>query len=156
MAQLWKHTMKIQIQTADFDINKEIQQAKTNNQIGAVVSFVGFVRDIASDTIKKMTLEHYPKMSENALENIATQAKNRWDLDEITIIHRVGDLHVDEQIVLVITTSKHRKDAFLGCEFIMDYLKTDAPFWKKEYRQSGETWVLADSKDNKAQEKWQS
>jgi molybdopterin synthase catalytic subunit len=148
--------LKIQIQTNDFDINQEIKTLKTTSDIGAVVSFVGFVRDIASDNIDKMTLEHYPTMSENALENIAKKAQNRWELSGITIIHRVGDLKVDEQIVLVITTSKHRKDAFNGCEFIMDYLKTDAPFWKKEYKKSGAKWVVANDKDNKAKTKWQS
>jgi molybdopterin synthase catalytic subunit len=148
--------LKIQIQTNDFDINQEIKALKTTSDIGAVVSFVGFVRDVASDNIDKMTLEHYPAMSENALENIAKQAQNRWELSGITIIHRVGDLKVDEQIVLVITTSKHRKDAFNSCEFIMDYLKTDAPFWKKEYKKSGAKWVAANDKDNKAKTKWQS
>jgi molybdopterin synthase catalytic subunit len=148
--------LKIQIQTNDFDINQEIKTLKTTSDIGAVVSFVGFVRDVASDNIDKMTLEHYPTMSENALENIAKKAQNRWELSGITIIHRVGDLKVDEQIVLVITTSKHRKDAFNSCEFIMDYLKTDAPFWKKEYKKSGAKWVTANDKDNKAKTKWQS
>jgi molybdopterin synthase catalytic subunit len=148
--------MKIQIQTQDFDINQEIKEIKQTSDIGAVVSFVGFVRDIAGDSLHKMTLEHYPGMSEHALTTIANQAKTQWKLSGITIIHRVGELCVDEQIVLVITTSKHRKDAFNGCEFIMDYLKTDAPFWKKEYKQSGADWVLANDKDLHSKEQWHS
>jgi molybdopterin synthase catalytic subunit len=148
--------MKIKIQTQDFDINKEIKDLKTSSDIGAVVSFVGFVRDIVGDSLQKMALEHYPGMSEHALTHIAHQAQKKWKLSGITIIHRVGELCVDEQIVLVITTSKHRKDAFNGCEFIMDYLKTDAPFWKKEYKQSGADWVLANDKDLHSKEQWHS
>ena len=148
--------INIKIQTQDFDINKEIQSLKNNNKIGAVVSFIGFVRDIVGDNIEKMSLEYYPKMTERALEDIAILAKNRWNIDGITIIHRVGDLLIDEQIVLVLTTSTHRGEAFSSCEFIMDYLKTDAPFWKKEYKKSGAKWVEANIKDTAQKLKWQS
>lgn len=139
---------KIIIQPQDFDLTTEVNLTKGNNSsIGAVVSFVGTVRDLDNESITKMTLEHYPQMTERALTSIANQAHERWNLGNITIIHRIGDLLVNDQIVLVITTSKHRKSAFESCEFVMDYLKTQAPFWKKEHTQNSSKWVKSKTTD---------
>lgn len=133
---------KIQIQQHDFDLSTELGLvAKNANNIGATVSFVGFVRDLQDMPITQMTLEHYPKMTQKALISIADKAQKRWDLGNITIIHRIGDLKPNEQIVLVIASSAHRKSAFEACEFMIDYLKTDAPFWKKEHTQNSSQWV---------------
>lgn len=133
---------KIQIQQHDFDLSTELELvAKNANNIGATVSFVGFVRDLQDMPITQMTLEHYPEMTQKALISIADKAQKRWDLGNITIIHRIGDLKPNEQIVLVIASSAHRKSAFEACEFMIDYLKTDAPFWKKEHTQNSSQWV---------------
>lgn len=133
---------KIQIQQNDFDLSTELDLvAKNANHIGATVSFVGFVRDLKNAPLTKMTLEHYPNMTEKSLALIANKAHKSWDLGNITIIHRIGELKLNEQIVLVITSSKHRKSAFEACEFIMNYLKTDAPFWKKEHSKNASQWV---------------
>ena len=102
-----------------------------------------------------MTLEHYPGMTEKALEAIAEQAKARWDLYDVLVIHRVGALQPTDQIVLVVTTSAHRGEAFAGCEFVMDYLKTEAPFWKKEASAAGARWVDARESDDAARERWE-
>jgi molybdopterin synthase catalytic subunit len=103
-----------------------------------------------------MTLEHYPGMTEKSLELIATKAREKWKLQNITIIHRIGTLNVNDQIVLVITTSKHRQEAFDSCNFIIDYLKTDAPFWKKELTENNEGWVEARVSDKKQKKRWKS
>ncbi|SVD60111.1 uncharacterized protein METZ01_LOCUS412965, partial [marine metagenome] len=133
---------KIIVQTDDFDLTTEVNLARANNSgIGAIVSFVGTVRDLPSKSLSSMTLEHYPGMTEKSLELIATKAREKWELQNITIIHRIGTLNVNDQIVLVITTSKHRQEAFDSCNFIIDYLKTDAPFWKKELSKNNEGWV---------------
>lgn len=146
---------KISIQQHDFDISTEIALAKNNDRsIGATVSFVGFVRDLEGEPITKMTLEHYPKMTEKALLSIINQAHKRWELGNVTVIHRIGDLQSNEQIVLVVTNSKHRKSAFESCAFIMDYLKTQAPFWKKEHTKDQSTWVDAKNSDNKQKDRW--
>ena len=146
---------KIRVQQDDFDLSDEVAKVKNNNSdIGAVVSFVGTVRDLDDSPIEKMTLEHYPGMTEKALEEIAQQAQNRWPLGDVSIIHRVGDLAINEQIVLVITASKHRKAAFEACEFIMDYLKTQAPFWKKEHTTTGNHWVEAKDSDTDQAKRW--
>lgn len=146
---------KIIIQEQDFDLTTEVSLARNNsNNIGAVVSFVGVVRDLDEEPITKMTLEHYPQMTEKALASIANQAHDRWNLGNITIIHRIGDLMVNDQIVLVITTSKHRKAAFESCEFIMDYLKTQAPFWKKEHTQNSSKWVESKTTDKDQSNSW--
>lgn len=146
---------KITIQQHDFDLTDEINLTKGNDKnIGAIVSFVGTVRDLDNEHIAKMTLEHYPKMTEKALISIANQAHDRWQLGNITIIHRVGELMVNDQIVLVVTTSKHRKSAFESCEFIMDYLKTQAPFWKKEYTNNSSKWVESKTKDIDQSNRW--
>jgi len=146
---------KIAIQQYDFDLSTEVALARNKDKnIGAIVSFVGTVRDLDDTPIQKMTLEHYPKMTEKALAKIADQAHQRWQLGSITIIHRIGDLQVNEQIVLVITTSKHRKSAFESCEFIMDYLKTQAPFWKKEHTEKSSQWVGAKTTDENQTKRW--
>ncbi|MFC0351458.1 molybdopterin synthase catalytic subunit MoaE [Undibacterium danionis] len=148
--------MLISVQTEDFDISTEIAKLRANNPaIGAVVSFVGLVRDLNEGlSVSAMELEHYPGMTEKSLETIATQAKQRWNLIDCLIIHRVGLLQALDQIVLVAATSAHRGEAFAACEFMMDYLKTDAPFWKKETTPEGERWVDARVSDEGAMRKW--
>ncbi len=123
---------------------------------GAIVSFVGLVRDVNDgDTVNTLTLEHYPEMTEKALQAIELEAKTRWDIQQSLIIHRVGTLKPSDQIVLVAVASAHRGDAFHACEFIMDYLKTSAPFWKKEATNQGERWVEAKLSDDAAKARWQ-
>jgi molybdopterin synthase catalytic subunit len=149
--------MTVRVQHADFDTGAELQQLRSvSPSIGAVVSFVGQVRDMnTGDKVSELTLEHYPGMTEKALEAIALQAKSRWDVVDILIIHRVGTLKPLDQVVLVAVSSAHRGDAFKACEFVMDYLKTEAPFWKKELLQTGETrWVDARESDDSARERW--
>lgn len=149
--------MTVRVQQADFDTGAELQQLRaTSPAIGAVVSFVGQVRDInTNDQVSELTLEHYPGMTEKALEAIVTQAKSRWDVIDVLVIHRVGTLKPLDQIVLVAVSSAHRGEAFKACEFVMDYLKTEAPFWKKELLQTGETrWVDARVSDDQARERW--
>jgi molybdopterin synthase catalytic subunit len=146
---------KISIQFDDFNVSDELILAHNHdNDIGAAVSFLGLVRDLTNENITKMTLEHYPGMTEKSLRKIAEKAQSRWKLGNITIIHRVGELNINEQIVLVITTSKHRKSAFESCEYIMDYLKTQAPFWKKEHTEKGSKWVEAKKIDDIQKERW--
>ena len=124
--------------------------------VGAMVSFVGLVRDMNDgDTINTLTLEHYPEMTEKALAAIENEAKLRWDIIESLIIHRVGTLKPLDQIVLVAVTSAHRGEAFKACEFIMDYLKTSAPFWKKEVTNHSERWVEAKLADDEATKRWE-
>ena len=148
---------KIIVQTDDFDLTTEVNLAKANNpSVGAIVSFVGAVRDLHSKSLSSITLEHYPGMTEKSLELIATKAREKWELQNITIIHRIGTLNVNDQIVLVITTSKHRQEAFDSCNFIIDYLKTDAPFWKKELSENNEGWVEARVSDEKQKKRWKS
>ncbi|PXX46640.1 molybdopterin synthase catalytic subunit MoaE [Undibacterium pigrum] len=148
--------MTIRVQTADFDLNAELAQLRQDNPgIGAVVSFVGLVRDINDgQNISAMELEHYPGMTEKALEKIVVQAQERWDLINTLIIHRVGPLQPLDQIVLVAVATRHRGDAFAACEFMMDYLKTQAPFWKKEQTPEGARWVDARETDDLALQKW--
>ncbi len=140
--------MKISVQSGDFDVGLEIRNISKNNSIGAVASFVGLVRDVA------MTLEHYPGMTERAIEKIVDEAKSRWQVLDCAVIHRYGALQSNDQIVMVAVASGHRGDAFAACEFIMDYLKTQAPFWKKEQTAEGTRWVEAKSADDKAAERW--
>jgi len=146
----------IRIQEADFDLTTEIKALRKNDpRVGAVVTFVGTVRDMNDGSqVQGMTLEHYPGMTEKALEEIITQAKIRWDLYQTLVIHRVGLLMPEEQIVLVAVTSAHRGEAFAACECIMDYLKTAAPFWKKEETSEGAKWVDARISDDTAMAKW--
>lgn len=148
--------MAVSVQTEDFDAGLEINRLQNaRKDTGAVVSFVGLVRDLnEGDHVSQLTLEHYPGMTEKALEAIVSQAKSRWDIFDVTVIHRVGTLPATAQIVLVAVSSAHRGEAFKACEFIMDYLKTEAPFWKKERTQSGERWLEAKSSDDEARERW--
>ena len=149
--------MSVRVQTEDFDVGLEIQALRRNNpKVGAVAAFVGLVRDVnEGESIRGMVLEHYPGMTEKALEDIVTQAKDRWDVIDILVIHRVGPLKPTDQIVLVAVASGHRGDAFAACEFFMDYLKTRAPFWKKEQTPSGTRWVEARESDDIAAARWQ-
>ena len=149
--------MFIRIQEEDFDLSTEIAALhKGDPRVGAVVSFLGTVRDMNdSSQVKAMTLEHYPGMTEKALEDILTQAKARWDIYQTLVIHRVGPLLPEDQIVLVAVTSAHRGEAFSACEFIMDYLKTAAPFWKKEDTLEGARWVDARVADDAAMARWE-
>lgn len=148
--------MPIRVQTEDFDLSTEIRALREGDlRVGAIVSFVGTVRDLNDGRdVARMTLEHYPGMTEKALDAIVAQARGRWDLYDALVVHRVGNLGPGDQIVLVAVTSAHRGDAFAACEFIMDYLKTEAPFWKKEATPQGERWVEAREKDTAARERW--
>jgi molybdopterin synthase catalytic subunit len=146
----------IRVQTEDFDLGTEIAQLRANNpQVGAVVSFIGTVRDMNDgSSVAAMELEHYPGMTEKALQDIVEQAKARWTICDALVIHRVGALKPLDQIVLVAVTSAHRGEAFAACEFIMDYLKTQAPFWKKETTPEGSRWVDARVADDESLSKW--
>ena len=148
--------MTVRIQTEDFEIGAEIAALRRSNPaVGAVASFVGIVRDVNEGAaIETMTLEHYPGMTDRSIEEIITQARGRWNIFDVLVIHRVGTLKPLDQIVLVIVTSGHRGDAFAACEFIMDYLKTRAPFWKKEKTSAGARWVDARASDDMAAERW--
>lgn len=145
------------IQEADFDIAEEVKVLRAqSSDTGAIVTFIGLVRDISdSDKVSGLYLEHYPGMTEKSIEGIVDAAKSRWQLIGTRVIHRVGQLSPSDQIVLVAVTSQHRKDAFLACEFIMDYLKTRAPFWKKEQTTEGERWLETRSSDVDAASQWQ-
>jgi len=149
--------MKIQIQVEDFDVSKELELLRADlPQIGGINVFVGTVRDEhVGQKIEGMVLEHYSGMTEKSLANILDQAQARWQILNATVIHRVGDLRPGEQIVLVAVASSHRGDAFAACEFIMDYLKTSAPFWKKELTPNGAHWVDARITDDERLKKWQ-
>jgi molybdopterin synthase catalytic subunit len=140
--------MKVSVQKEDFDLSREVKAISTNEKVGAVASFVGLVRDV------RMTLEHYPGMTESSIRGIVDQAAKRWQVMDCTVIHRFGDLEPNDQIVLVAVASAHRGDAFAACEFIMDYLKTQAPFWKKEHRGEGAAWVEARASDDDALKRW--
>ena len=148
--------MSIRIQEKDFDISAEITALRKGDpRVGAVVTFLGAVRDMNDGSqVKGMTLEHYPGMTEKALQEILDQAKARWDIYQTLVIHRVGPLKPEDQIVLVVVTSAHRGEAFAACEFIMDYLKTAAPFWKKEDTPDGARWVDARMTDDAAMARW--
>lgn len=148
--------MSVRVQPQDFDIGAEIATLRKGNaKIGAIASFIGLVRDInEGDQVATMTLEHYPGMTEKALEEIVAQAKSRWDVYDALVVHRVGRLLPLDQIVLVVVTSAHRGDAFAACEFLMDYLKTQAPFWKKEDTEKGARWVDARESDDAAAARW--
>jgi molybdopterin synthase catalytic subunit len=146
----------VRVQEADFDFGAEIAAFRADNpKIGAVASFLGLVRDVNDEAaVREMTLEHYPGMTEKALEEIVAEAKGRWDIFDALVIHRVGPLRPCDQIVLVAVSSAHRGEAFAACEFIMDYLKTRAPFWKKEETPAGGRWVDARETDDKAALRW--
>ncbi len=147
---------QISVQTEPFDITA-IQDAlrAESPTIGALVSFVGLMRDInEGDAVSTMTLEHYPGMTEKALAAIVAEANKRWNLIGIRVIHRVGELKPQDPIVMVAVTSRHRGEAFQACEFIIDYLKSRAPFWKKENTPEGDRWVDARHSDQTAEARW--
>lgn len=146
----------IRVQSTDFDVGDELRAVRAGNpKIGAIASFVGLVRDNNDGSgVSTLTLEHYSGMTEKALAAIVGQAQARWEIIGCTVIHRVGELQPTDQIVLVIVASGHRGDAFAACEFIMDYLKTEAPFWKKESTPAGERWVEARDSDETAAQRW--
>jgi molybdopterin synthase catalytic subunit len=141
--------MKLSVQAEDFDLSREIREISKSKSVGAVASFVGVVREVP------MTLEHYPGMTESAIRKIVDEAAARWQVMDCSVIHRYGALQPGDQIVLVAVASAHRGDAFAACEFIMDYLKTRAPFWKKEHRAEGARWVEARASDDQAAERWE-
>ncbi|XLZ70829.1 molybdopterin synthase catalytic subunit MoaE [Massilia sp. SR12] len=147
---------EVRIQTEDFDLSQEMAQLRAGKaRVGAIVSFVGTVRDLNEGAaVAEMELEHYPGMTEQAIQAIIEQAKARWPIFGALVIHRVGPLKPMDQIVLVAVTSPHRGEAFAACEFIIDYLKTEAPFWKKEQTPEGARWVDARSSDDEALKKW--
>lgn len=147
----------VRVQREGFDCGSEIARLSGNPACGAVVSFSGLVRDYGDrQEIAALELEHYPGMTEKSLHAIIEQARSRWQLQAATIIHRVGRLALGEAIVLVVTASSHRKDAFAAAEFLMDFLKTEAPFWKKEIQQDGSAhWVDAKHSDQAAIGRWQ-
>lgn len=136
--------MKVSVQREDFDLSRETRAFSKDTSIGAIATFVGVVREVA------MTLEHYPGMTEKALQDIVAEAAGRWQVKDCTVIHRYGELQPGDQIVMVAVASPHRGDAFAACEFIMDYLKTRAPFWKKE----AAGWVEARASDDTAAQRW--
>ncbi|MBK9245982.1 MAG: molybdopterin synthase catalytic subunit MoaE [Burkholderiales bacterium] len=149
--------MPVRIQHEDFDAGAEIARLRANDpRVGAVAGFVGVARDRNDGAaVSTLALEHYPGMTEKAIEAIVAQAKARWSLFEVLVIHRVGELRPLDQIVLVAVTSSHRADAFAACEFVMDYLKTEAPFWKRESTPSGSRWVDARESDEAARSRWE-
>ena len=157
MKQKNKILIKIKIQNDDFDVSKEMKKLQTN-ETGAIVNFIGIVRgknDKTKEEIYSMTLEHYPGMTELEIENIVKNSSTRWDISAVTVIHRIGKLFSSDQIVFVGVASKHRQNAFDACNYIMDWLKTKAPFWKIEEGSKEKKWVEFNSSDSKATKKWE-
>lgn len=148
-------TTSIKVTEEDFNVAIEYPLLASQPSCGAVVVFTGLVRELASGSLTGMTLEHYPGMTETALQDIVAKARQRWQLGPVRVIHRVGKLSLNEQIVFVGVASAHRKDAFAGAQFIMDYLKTKAPFWKKEHTSDGSYWVAAKESDDQAAQQWE-
>ena len=148
--------MAVRVQTEDFDAGAEIARLRAGDRgVGAIASFIGTVRDTNdAASVAELTLEHYPGMTEAALAEIVDEARRRFDIRDALVIHRVGTLAPGDQIVLVVVTSAHRGMAFHACEFVMDYLKTRAPFWKKERLPDGERWVDARASDDEAAKRW--
>lgn len=147
---------RIQVSEADFSVDEESSRLMAQAQgVGAICSFVGYVRDFNdASSVQSIFLEHYPAMTEKALEGIVTEAAQRWSLKGVTLIHRVGELKSCERIVLALVASQHRADAFAACEFLMDYLKQRAPFWKKEVGPEGSTWVASKASDEARAARW--
>ena len=148
--------MTVRVQSAPFDLGHEVEAFRAGDaRIGAVVTFLGTVRDVNDDaTVSTLTLEHYPGMTEKALEAIVGEARARFDIIDALVIHRVGELRPTDQIVLVVVTGAHREAAFDACRFLMDFLKTRAPFWKKEQTPTGARWVDARASDDEAAARW--
>jgi molybdopterin synthase catalytic subunit len=149
--------VEVRVQHEDFDVGREIAHLRAGNpRIGAVASFIGVVRDLNEGaSVAGMTLEHYPGMTERSIARIIEEARSRWSIFDALVIHRIGTLAPLDQIVLVVVTSAHRGEAFAACEFLMDYLKTRAPFWKKERTESGPRWVEARAADDEAASRWE-
>ena len=149
-------SMVVRVQAGDFDLSAELAQLRAANpKVGGIVSFVGTVRDLNEGAqVAEMELEHYPGMTEQSIQVIMEQAQARWPIYDALVIHRIGPLKPMEQIVLVAVTAAHRGEAFAACEFIIDYLKTEAPFWKKEQTPEGARWVDARLSDTSALDKW--
>lgn len=149
---------RVRVQTEPFDVAAEIAAVQQGDAgVGAVVSFVGTVRDLSPQAgagLQALELEHYPGMTERSLQGLVQQARERFDVRGMSLIHRVGRLAVGEGIVLVVVASAHRGEAFAACEFLMDYLKTQAPFWKKEHTGAGAQWVQARASDDAARARW--
>ena len=148
--------MRVVVQEAPFDFGAEADKfASGRHDMGAVVTFTGVVRDIGGGALDAMEIEHYPGMTQKALENIARDARDRWSLGDVLVIHRYGRMEPGEKIMMVATAAPHRKDAFEAAEYLMDYLKSRAPFWKKEHSAAGETtWVAAKDEDEDALTRW--
>ena len=149
------HNIQIVVQEQPFDQNEVYRWLSEQNSVGAIVIFVGKVRDLnLGDEVSSLYLEHYPAMTKKALNEIVTQAKARWDIQRVSVIHRVGLLQTGDEIVLVGVSSAHRGDAYQANEFIMDFLKSRAPFWKKERTNKGERWIESRDSDQEALERW--
>ncbi len=149
-------SISISVQSEPVDPDAELARLReAYPRVGALVSFLGLMRDLSEDgPVESMRLEHYPGMTERALEAICAQALDRWQPEVIRVVHRVGELHPSDPIVLVAVASRHRGEAFRACEFVIDYLKTRAPFWKKERTPSGERWVERRASDESAERRW--
>lgn len=149
------HNTLISVQTDDFDPGFEYQRLESSTSVGAIVTFTGTVRDLnLGESVGGLFLEHYPGMTEKTLQEIVNEAQQRWALLAVRLIHRIGQMYPGDRIVFVAVASAHRKEAFAACEFIMDYLKTRAPFWKKETTPDGDRWVDARESDQEAAERW--
>ncbi|MDA3857433.1 MAG: molybdenum cofactor biosynthesis protein MoaE [Roseovarius sp.] len=147
--------MDIRVQEAAFDLGKETNGfAARQSGMGAVVTFTGIVRDLDDGALSAMEIEHYPGMTQKAIEGIADEARTRWSLGDVLVIHRYGRLRPDEMIMMVATSARHRVEAFQAAEFLMDFLKSRAPFWKKELTQDGAEWVAAKDVDEDALNRW--
>ncbi|WP_425098074.1 molybdenum cofactor biosynthesis protein MoaE [Tropicibacter sp. S64] len=147
--------MRVVVQEDPFDFGNEAEAfASGRHDMGAVVTFTGIVRDLASGDLDAMEIEHYPGMTQKALQTIAAEAVQRWSLGDVLVIHRYGRMTPGEKIMMVATAAPHRKDAFEAAEYLMDYLKSRAPFWKKEYGGSGDSWVAAKDEDEAALDRW--
>lgn len=147
--------MRVTVQSAPFDMGAEANAFAANAKgAGAIVTFTGLVRDNAKNDLDVMEIEHYPGMTERALTEIAQQAMARWSLSDCLVIHRYGRLRATDPIMMVATASRHRADAFAAAEYLMDYLKSRAPFWKKEITKSGTDWVAATNADEEALKRW--
>ncbi|MCM2971566.1 molybdenum cofactor biosynthesis protein MoaE [Larsenimonas suaedae] len=147
--------MTVRIQPDAFDINAEyLEFTENNREMGGVVMFVGRVRDMIDASVEALTLEHYPAMTERILDDLVKDAKARWNIDQARIVHRVGRLSLGEDIVLVIVGARHRQSAFEACAYLMDILKTDAPFWKQEHTSHGSYWVRERESDQHAKDRW--
>ena len=147
--------MAVRVQPDPFDLGEETARfADAQRGMGAIVTFTGIVRDIAGG-LERMEIEHYPGMTERALEKIEAEARARWPLGDVLILHRYGPMHPEDRIMMVATAARHRRDAFEAAEFLMDYLKSRAPFWKKEHAAGQADWVAAKDEDEAALERWQ-